>query len=65
VNLDPDNVQSGFAEVPLELLEIDENAEYQVTDLLTDQTFTWRGRRNFIKLDPHSMPAHILSVKPL
>lgn len=65
VNLDPDNMQSGFAEVPLELLGIDENSEYQVTDLLTDQTFTWHGRRNYVQLDPHSMPAHILSIKAL
>ena len=32
-------------------------------DLLTNERFVWRGRRNFVMLDPNSRPAHIFRVR--
>jgi starch synthase (maltosyl-transferring) len=32
-------------------------------DLLTDQRFLWEGSRNFVQLDPHRAPAHILRMR--
>jgi len=60
VNLDSFWKQSGFIELPLETLGIDGRRPYRMTDLLTGLSYTWQGPRNYIELEPHSMPAHIL-----
>jgi len=65
VNLDPYNTQSGFAYVPLESFAIKNDDPFQVEDLLTGEKFIWRGRRNFVMLDPHSRPAHIFRLRRL
>jgi len=63
VSLDPFHAQSGFASVPVERFGIGENDAYQVEDLLTGERFVWRGRRNFVMLDPNSRPAHIFRLR--
>jgi starch synthase (maltosyl-transferring) len=65
VNLDPYNIQTGFAYVPLESFAINDGAPFQVEDLLTGEKFDWRGRRNFVMLDPHWRPAHIFRLRRL
>jgi starch synthase (maltosyl-transferring) len=65
VNLDPYNTQSGFAYVPLESFGINGGEPFQVEDLLTGEKFVWRGRRNFVMLDPHSRPAHVFRLRRL
>jgi starch synthase (maltosyl-transferring) len=65
VNLDPFNTQSGFAYVPIESFSIEAADPYQVEDLITGDKYTWRGRRNFVMLDPHSRPAHVFRVRRL
>jgi len=34
-----------------------------VQDLLNDAIYTWRGRRNYVELDPQIQPAHIFRVR--
>jgi starch synthase (maltosyl-transferring) len=34
-----------------------------VHDLLSEQRYQWRGRRNYVMLDPHRMPAHVFKVR--
>jgi starch synthase (maltosyl-transferring) len=63
VTLDPWHPQSGWVEVPLEDFGLAYDATYQVHDLLTDERFIWRGRRNYIALDPHARPAHIFRLR--
>jgi starch synthase (maltosyl-transferring) len=63
VNLDPYNVQSGFVDLQLELLRIDRDRPYPVHDLLTDAKYMWSGPRNFVSLNPHSIPAHLLQIR--
>jgi starch synthase (maltosyl-transferring) len=63
VNLDPHHVQSGWIELDLKLLGLDESTPYQVHDLLSDQRYQWRGRRNYVMLDPARMPAHVLKLR--
>jgi starch synthase (maltosyl-transferring) len=65
VNLDPFNTQSAFVYVPIEDFGISESDPYQLHDLLTDEKFLWKGRRNFVMLDPHNRPAHIFRVRRL
>ncbi|MBE2181263.1 MAG: alpha-1,4-glucan--maltose-1-phosphate maltosyltransferase [Chthoniobacterales bacterium] len=63
VILDPWHAQSAWVEVPLEQLGLAEDETFQVHDLLTDERFLWRGRRNFVMLDPHGRPAHVFRVR--
>ncbi len=63
VTLDPWNPQSAWIEVPLEDFGLAPDATYQVHDLLTDERFVWHGRRNYIALDPHTRPAHVLRLR--
>jgi starch synthase (maltosyl-transferring) len=63
VNLDPFRKHDSYVNVPIdEFGEMDGDA-YQVHDLLTDARYTWRGRRNYIELDPEIQPAHIFRVR--
>lgn len=63
VNLDPNSTQSGFVDLQLDLLNISYDTPYRVHDLLTDAVYTWHGPRNYVSLNPHSIPAHILHIR--
>jgi starch synthase (maltosyl-transferring) len=63
VNLDHRYTQSGWLDVGLDEWDIAPDEPYQVHDLLTDSRYTWQCARNFIKLDPNVMPAHIFVVR--
>ncbi len=62
VNLDPHSRQSGWLEIPLDRFQLSSNESFQAHDLLTDTQFTWQGSRNYIELNPASVPAHILRI---
>jgi starch synthase (maltosyl-transferring) len=59
VNLDPRYTQSGWVELDLEALGFYPSQTYQVHDLLTDARHVWQGRRNYVELNPHVVPAHV------
>lgn len=63
VNLDPHHRHSGWLELDLAKLGVDERMPYQVHDLLGDARFLWNGSRNFVELAPEIMPAHVFSVR--
>jgi starch synthase (maltosyl-transferring) len=63
VNLDPHHIQSGFLTLPLEELGIDAHQPYQTHDLLTDARYLWHGSRNYVELNPQSVPAHIFVIR--
>ncbi|HEY3938680.1 MAG TPA: maltotransferase domain-containing protein [Bryobacteraceae bacterium] len=63
VNLDPHHTQAGIVELPLDDFGIDENHAYQAHDLLTGAHYVWTGRRNYVELNPASIPAHILRIR--
>ncbi len=60
VNLDPDRVQTGFTDLDVLALGVDNGAPYTVEDALTGAAYTWQGARNYVSLDPLQQPAHIL-----
>ena len=62
VNLDPDNVQSGFTTLDMAVLGLGDQP-FQVEDLLAGATYTWQGPNNYVSLDPGKMPAHVLRVQ--
>lgn len=61
VNLDPARWHECTATVPPEVIGVPRGANYRATDLLTGASYIW-GERNYIRLDPHEQPAHILRV---
>jgi starch synthase (maltosyl-transferring) len=64
VNLDPDWVQSGFVELDAAALGLDDGDPLVVHDVLTDDTYLWQAGRNFVRLDPAGVPAHLLVLEP-
>ena len=63
VNLDPHRKQNSFVDVPIDQFGQMESDEYRVRDLLSGATYTWRGQRNYVELDPKVQPAHIFLVR--
>jgi starch synthase (maltosyl-transferring) len=63
VNLDPLRKQSGIVDVPIELFQLDPDKEFQVRDLLTGDSYRWRGVRNYVELAPPAKLAHVFSVR--
>jgi len=63
VNLDPHRKQHSFVDVPIEQFGQIESDEYTVQDLLSGASYTWRGRRNYVELDPEMQPAHVFLVR--
>jgi len=63
VNLDPHHTQSGWVGLPLEELGLDAHQPYQAHDLLSDARYLWSGTHNYVELNPHIVPAHILRLR--
>ena len=63
VNLDAHHPQSGWVHLDVEALNLGSDQPYQVHDLLSDQRFIWRGRVNYVALDPHHSPAHVFRLR--
>lgn len=55
VNLDFTFAQSGWIDFPRDGI-------YEVEDLLGGGRYTWHGRRNFVMLNPQTLPAHVFHV---
>jgi len=64
VNLDPHHNQSGWVELAAEELGLDAKQPYQMHELLTGARYLWHGARNYVQLDPQSVPAQIFHVRP-
>lgn len=62
VNLDPYNTQDCKIDLPLDKMGINPDAPFTAQDLLSDETYTWQGSWNYVKLNPYEMPAHIFAI---
>src|SRR5690606_31769968 len=60
VTLDPHHAHSGWLQLPLAELGLPEHDPYVAHDLLTDSRYQWQGAANFVMLDPHTQPGHVL-----
>jgi len=63
VNLDPHHSQTGWIDLDLGALGVEDGSPYQMHDLLTDRLYLWSGSRNFVELDVAGIPAHVFSVR--
>jgi starch synthase (maltosyl-transferring) len=64
VNLDPHHSQAGWVELATKDLGLDPEQPYQMHELLSNARYLWHGARNFVQLDPQSVPAQIFRVRP-
>jgi len=62
VNLDYRYQQSGWVNLSLDELGLEQNQVYQVKDLLAGVTYQWQGARNYVALDPRKIPAHVFLI---
>ncbi|MCB9274578.1 MAG: alpha-1,4-glucan--maltose-1-phosphate maltosyltransferase [Lewinellaceae bacterium] len=64
-SFDSEYRQSGFVEVPKQLLGIGRNVNLRVTDLLTGEVYHWFNEWNFVEIDPDKYPGHVLLVEKM
>jgi starch synthase (maltosyl-transferring) len=63
VNVDPHNPQEGYVDLDLAAINLDSVRPFQVHELLSGARYTWHGPRNFVKLNPQVVPAHIFKIR--
>ena len=63
VNLDPYHVQSGWLQIDLAALGMQPQQSYQMHDAISGAYFQWHGDRNFVSLDPHRSPVHVMQLR--
>jgi starch synthase (maltosyl-transferring) len=63
VNLDSTWPQAGWLELPLHEFGLSPEHPYQVHDLMDGKRYLWNGPRNFMQLDPTTLPAHIFRLR--
>lgn len=64
-NMDMHNAQEGVIELDMGKLGLPEDAFYFLRDLITDDSYVWRGGRNFVRLDPAKAPGHLFVLKKI
>ena len=67
VNVDPHATREGTVWLDLESLDLDdadfnEDGSFWVDDLLSGDSWKW-GTHNYVRLDPHYDPAHVLHIR--
>ena len=62
INLDPHHTHSGFVDLPASEFGIENARAYQMHELLTGARYIWHGSRNFVEINPSSVPAQVFRV---
>jgi starch synthase (maltosyl-transferring) len=62
LNLDPHQTRETMVHLDLPALGLQPGTSFTVHDELSDSEWTW-GEHNYVRLDPHVEPAHVLVVK--
>lgn len=63
-NVDPHAVRETVVHLDLSKLGIPLGSNFEVTDLITNQTYTWTAD-NFVRLDAFTEPVHVLKIGKL
>jgi starch synthase (maltosyl-transferring) len=63
INLDFRFRHAGWVHLDLGALGLDDTHPFQVHDLLGGGRYLWEGPRNYVELDPNTLPAHIFRVR--
>jgi starch synthase (maltosyl-transferring) len=62
VNMDPYTAHAGWVRVPVEELGIPAGSAYELVDQLDGARYTWHGEWNYVELNPHVLPGHVLRI---
>ena len=62
-NVDPVYRQGGFVDLDLGELGVPGHS-FHVRDLIGNGRYLWHGSKNYIELDPASVPAHVFVIEP-
>ena len=63
VNVDPHHTQMGMVTLPLEDLGIEQSKSYQAHELLSGARYMWNGPRNYVEINPSSVPGQIFRFR--
>jgi starch synthase (maltosyl-transferring) len=63
VNVDPHHVQRGMVNLPLDELGLERDRPYQAHELISGARYLWNGSRNYVEVNPHSMPAQVFRFR--
>ncbi len=55
-------VSLNLGQLGIDAADLDDDGTFLVDDLISGQTFAW-SEHNYVRLDPHVEPAHILSIR--
>ena len=61
-NVDPHAARETLIHLDLPALGLTSRDRFLATDEITGQTWSW-GERNYVRLDPFDVPAHIVSIR--
>ncbi|WP_407444197.1 maltotransferase domain-containing protein [Fibrobacter sp.] len=64
-NMDMDNAQEGIVELDMAKLGLEQDSFFFLKDIVTDESFVWRGGKNFVRLDPAKAPGHMFVLKKI
>jgi len=64
INLDPFAAHECTIDLPLWQFGLQDNAEVEVEELMSESRFTWRGTQQAVRLDPQQLPFAIWRVRP-
>lgn len=62
VNFDQHGRQSGYIQLPKEVLRLSNGINIKLHDLITNEHYTWTQEWNYVELDPHKLPFHLLHL---
>jgi starch synthase (maltosyl-transferring) len=64
VNLDPDNTQSGYVQLPLDRLGLrGEEINIKLEDIVSGDKYTWTNEWNYVQVDPNKIPFQAFKVE--
>jgi len=61
--MDPNNTQSGYVQVPRDVLRLGDKVNLKLHDLVSHEQYTWTQEWNFVELNPHKLPFHLFKVE--
>ncbi|MDX1919570.1 MAG: maltotransferase domain-containing protein [Candidatus Caenarcaniphilales bacterium] len=62
INISPFQAHEDTVDLPLETFGLSDNATYEMVDLITNISYKWSGRKNYVRLDPGYQSAHIFKL---
>jgi starch synthase (maltosyl-transferring) len=63
LNLDPYLAHESMIHFPVEDFGLSAGEQYEAHDLISNARYFWTGGSQYVRLDPHTEPAHIFAIR--